>query len=119
MINQKPDQTPQESSGQHQKDSRPACAFWKSYQEPELFLTSSFILKILTENNLAKGGGNLNGSQIIGITIISGSYAFMLYLLQKSRRIIEGLKKQRESLRKRRIRQKVHSVRSAVISRRR
>jgi len=61
----------------------------------------------------------LNGSQVIGAGIIIGAYSFMLFLLYKSKRIIEELKKVREAHRKRRIKQKVNSVRNAVIRRRR
>jgi len=61
----------------------------------------------------------LNGSQIIGVGIITGAYFLMLFLLYKSRRIIEELKTMREAQMRRRIKQKVNSVRNAVIRRRR
>ena len=61
----------------------------------------------------------MNGSQIIGVGIITGAYFLMLFLLYKSRRIIEELKTMREAQMRRRIKQKVNSVRNVVIRRRR
>ena len=61
----------------------------------------------------------MNGSQIIGVGIITGAYFLMLFLLYKSRRIIEELKAMREAQMRRRIKQKVNSVRNVVIRRRR
>jgi len=61
----------------------------------------------------------LNGSQVIGLGIIVGSYSLMLFLLHKSRKIIEELKAMRKARVKRRIKRKVSSVRNAVIRRRR
>ncbi|USS40068.1 hypothetical protein NF865_06910 [Thermococcus aggregans] len=61
----------------------------------------------------------MNSSQIIGVGIITGAYSLMLFLLYKSKKIIEEMKKIRESRRRRRIKQKVNSVRHAVVERRR
>ena len=61
----------------------------------------------------------MNGSQILGVGIITGSYSLMLFLLYKSRKIIEELKTMREAQMRRRIKQKVNSVRNVVIRRRR
>jgi len=61
----------------------------------------------------------LNGSQIIGVGIIIGAYSLMLFLLHKSKKIIEELKAMREAQMRRRIKQKVNSVRNVVIRRRR
>ena len=61
----------------------------------------------------------MNGSHAIGAGIIVCAYSLMLFLLYKSKRTIEELKEIREAHRKRRIKQKVNSVRNAVIRRRR
>ncbi|ASJ14758.1 hypothetical protein [Thermococcus radiotolerans] len=61
----------------------------------------------------------MNGSQIIGVGIIIGAYSLMLFLLHKSKKIIEELKAMREAQMRRRIKQKVNSVRNVVIRRRR
>jgi len=56
---------------------------------------------------------------VIGVGIIIGAYSLMLFLLYKSRRIIEELKVMRKAQMRRRIKQKVNSVRNVVIRRRR
>ena len=61
----------------------------------------------------------MNGSHAIGAGIIVCAYSLMLFLLYKSKRIIEELKKVRKARRKRRLKQKINSVRNAVIRRRR
>ncbi|WP_048811329.1 hypothetical protein [Thermococcus gammatolerans] len=61
----------------------------------------------------------MNGPQVIGVGIITGAYSLMLFLLYKSRKIIEELKTMREAQMRRRIKQKVNSVRNVVIRRRR
>jgi len=65
------------------------------------------------------GGRVLNSSQVIGVGIITGAYSLMLFLLYKSKKTIEEMKKARESRRRRRIKQKINSVMHAVIERRR
>jgi len=71
------------------------------------------------EHRESNGGRELNGSHAIGAGIIVCAYSLMLFLLYKSKRTIEELKEIREAHRKRRIKQKVNSVRNAVIRRRR
>ena len=61
----------------------------------------------------------MNGSQVIGVGIIIGAYSLMLFLLYKSKKIIEELKVMRKAQMRRRIKQKVNSVRNVVIRRRR
>ena len=61
----------------------------------------------------------MNGSQVIGVGIIIGAYSLMLFLLHKSKKIIEELKAMRKAQMRRRIKQKVNSVRNVVIRRRR
>ena len=61
----------------------------------------------------------MNGSHAIGAGIIVCAYSLMLFLLYKSKRTIEELKEIRKARRKRRLKQKINSVRNAVIRRRR